>query len=118
MPKRKSPEPTSNTGSFEESLVELQSIVEELEDGSLGLESSLARFERGIGILRSCYQILEMSERKIEVLTDVDATDEESPFELAPAGTASMVREIQTDQIERQHADSNERLISPEPSLF
>ena len=70
MAKRKAAEPQSVTAdSFEESLTELQSIVSELEDGSLGLEASLARFERGVGRLRTCYVILESAEQKIETLT-------------------------------------------------
>ncbi|HEY4259598.1 MAG TPA: exodeoxyribonuclease VII small subunit, partial [Schlesneria sp.] len=60
MPKRKSAsEHPESTASFEESLGELQMIVSELEDGEIGLETSLARFERGIRLLRTCYSILE-----------------------------------------------------------
>ena len=70
MAKRKAAEAQSaTTESFEESLTDLQSIVSELEDGSLGLEASLARFERGVGLLRTCYAILESAEQKIETLT-------------------------------------------------
>ena len=70
MAKRKAAEPhTPVEESFEESLTELQSIVSELEDGSLGLEASLARFERGVGLLRACHVILESAEQKIETLT-------------------------------------------------
>lgn len=70
MAKRKAAEPQSATAeSFEESLTELQFIVCELEDGSLGLEASLARFERGVGLLRACHVILESAEQKIETLT-------------------------------------------------
>ena len=70
MAKRKTTESQSApTESFEESLTELQSIVSELEDGSLGLEASLARFERGVGLLRKCHVILDSAEQKIETLT-------------------------------------------------
>ena len=58
---------------FEQSLSELQQIVHDLEEGNLGLEASLARFEEGIRRLRSCYRILEQAEQKIEILTGVDA---------------------------------------------
>jgi exodeoxyribonuclease VII small subunit len=58
---------------FEGALTQLQQIVHQLEEGDLGLESSLARFEEGIGLLRSCYQILERAEQKIEILTGQDA---------------------------------------------
>jgi exodeoxyribonuclease VII small subunit len=70
MAKRKTSETEPvPSASFEESLTELQGIVSELEDGALGLETSLARFERGIGLLRTCYSILESAEAKVEILT-------------------------------------------------
>jgi exodeoxyribonuclease VII small subunit len=58
---------------FEESLTELQQIVVDLEDGALGLEESLQRFESGVVLLRRCYRILEQAEQKIEILTGTDA---------------------------------------------
>ncbi len=69
------PEPPAETEhlSFEGSLAELQQIVHDLEEGDLGLEASLARFEEGIRLLRSCYRILEEAEQKIEILTGTDA---------------------------------------------
>jgi exodeoxyribonuclease VII small subunit len=61
---------------FEGSLAQLQQIVNDLEEGSLGLETSLARFEEGIRLLRSCYKILEAAEQKIEILAGLnDAGD-------------------------------------------
>lgn len=73
MAKRKAAESPASTETFEESLVELQAIVADLEEGSLGLESSLARFERGIRLLRACYIILDSAEQKIEILAQSDA---------------------------------------------
>lgn len=67
------PRPESALPTFEEALSQLQQIVQELEDGSLGLEPSLARFEEGIRLLRNCYQILEQAEQKIEILTGQDS---------------------------------------------
>lgn len=68
-------EPTneSATPTFEGALTQLQQIVHDLEEGDLGLEPSLARFEEGIRLLRSCYQILEQAEQKIEILTGQDS---------------------------------------------
>jgi len=62
-----------NPPSFEDSLAELQQIAHELEEGSLGLEQSLGRFERGIALLRQCYRTLEQAEQRIEILTGFDA---------------------------------------------
>lgn len=58
---------------FEAALGELQQIVDELEDGTIGLEESMRRFETGISLLRTCYRILEQAEQKIEILTARDA---------------------------------------------
>lgn len=57
---------------FEGSLAQLQQIVHELEDGNLGLEPSLSRFDEGIRLLRNCYLILEKAEQKIEILIGTD----------------------------------------------
>jgi exodeoxyribonuclease VII small subunit len=68
---------TADVGSlpnFEESLSELQQIAHDLEEGSLGLEESLRRFERGITLLRLCYRTLEQAEQRIEILTGLDAS--------------------------------------------
>ncbi len=58
---------------FETSLTQLQQIVDDLESGRGGLEQSLARFEEGVRLLRTCYQILGDAERKIELLVKTDA---------------------------------------------
>ncbi len=80
--------------SFEESLDELQQIVDELEEGNLGLEESMRRFETGIALLRGCYRVLEEAEQKIEILTGTDAEGNPltEPFDATatikqPAGT-------------------------------
>lgn len=61
------------TPNFEESLESLEKIVRELEDGRLGLGESLAQYEAGVKHLQECYRQLEAAERKIELLTGVDA---------------------------------------------
>lgn len=68
MTKRKD----ENAPSFEEALAELESIARELEQGSLGLDESLQRFEQGVGLLRRCYGLLDSAERKISLLTGFD----------------------------------------------
>jgi exodeoxyribonuclease VII small subunit len=53
---------------FEASLKELEEIVEQLENGDLKLDETLAKYEMGIKIYKRCYQILESTEKKINVL--------------------------------------------------
>ena len=74
--------PPSETSSFETALASLEAIVHDLEDGDLGLAEALARYELGIKHLRHCYSLLEQAERKIELLTGIDAEGraKTSPF--------------------------------------
>lgn len=57
--------------SFEESLVRLEEIVKQLDDGRTDLETALSRYEEGVGLLRFCHGILEKTQRKIEILRNV-----------------------------------------------
>ncbi len=59
--------------SFEEALARLQNVVHDLEGGQLGLSESLQRYEEGISYLTKCHQMLANAERKIEVLSGIDA---------------------------------------------
>ena len=54
---------------FEQALAELEGIVHELEDGQIGLEESLARYEKGVGLLKRCYGQLRQAEQRILLLT-------------------------------------------------
>jgi exodeoxyribonuclease VII small subunit len=57
-----------NEKSFEESLKELEQIVEQLESGNLSLERSLELFEQGVRLSRECQSRLDGAERKVETL--------------------------------------------------
>lgn len=58
---------------FEESLASLEKIVAQLESGELGLGKSLEAYEKGIGQLKKCHQLLAAAERRVEILSGVDA---------------------------------------------
>jgi exodeoxyribonuclease VII small subunit len=79
--------PPAEHPSFEQALTELEKIVRELEDGQVTLEESLARYERGIALLKLCYNQLQQAEQKIQLLTGVDDEDRPvaRPFQHAPA---------------------------------
>jgi exodeoxyribonuclease VII small subunit len=71
---KKKPSPRDHcANTFEESLEELEKIVAELESGKLGLAEALSRYEQGVKHLKGCQQLLEHAERKIELLSGVDA---------------------------------------------
>jgi exodeoxyribonuclease VII small subunit len=61
-----SPDPSSL--SFGDALSELDSIVAALEGGDLELEESLARYERGVGLLRALQAKLNDAEQQVKVL--------------------------------------------------
>ncbi len=63
--------------SFEESLEQLESIVEALEEGDLSLEQALAQFEQGIALTRSCQAALAQAEQTVKVLTEAGGEDTE-----------------------------------------
>ena len=59
--------------SFEQALVQLEQIVRQLEDGEVGLAESLAHYEQGVKLLKQCYGLLQHAERRIELVSGVDA---------------------------------------------
>lgn len=54
---------------FEKKLDQLETLVSDMEKGSLSLEDSLKSFEDGIKITRECQQALTDAELKVEMLT-------------------------------------------------
>jgi exodeoxyribonuclease VII small subunit len=70
---------------FETALAELERILRCLEDGSTTLEESLAQYERGVGLLKRCYEQLRSAEQRITLLSGVDAEGRPvlKPFEHA-----------------------------------
>jgi exodeoxyribonuclease VII small subunit len=68
---------------FEQALAELERIVRELEDGETGLEESLSRYEKGIGLLKRCYGQLRQAEQRILLLSGLDGDGKPvlQPFE-------------------------------------
>ncbi len=67
--------------SFEEALLELESIVEKIEEGQLSLDESLVLFERGITLVKECNTRLRSAQQKVEKLMVNDELKSE-PFEI------------------------------------
>lgn len=70
--------------SFEEALTELDTLVQQLEQGDLSLEDSMSTFERGLKLSQLSQQKLKDAEQKIQILmtqngqlglTDFDASE-------------------------------------------
>ena len=68
----KSPPAAEEALGFEQALERLETIVEELEAGSLTLEESLARYEEGVRLSRRLTQSLDQAEKRIERLVEED----------------------------------------------
>ena len=51
---------------FEQAIEELSSIVEDIESGQTPLQSSIDQYEKGMGLIKHCREILQTAEKKIE----------------------------------------------------
>ena len=63
---------SSDSLAFEKALADLERILRNLEDGTTSLEESLAEYERGVALLKGCYQQLRDAEQRILKLSGVD----------------------------------------------
>ncbi len=68
------------TASFEETLAELETIVDEMENGDLPLNKALEKFERGIALSRLGQQSLENAEQKVKILLSEQGNDTLKPL--------------------------------------
>lgn len=60
----------ANGESFDQRLERLEKIVLELEQGRIGLEQSLERYQEGVALLRSCRSTLDGFRQRIEELQE------------------------------------------------
>lgn len=58
------------TVNFEETMKELEAIVQILEKGELNLDDSIKQFEKGMELSKNASKYLEEQERKITILID------------------------------------------------
>lgn len=109
---------------FEDALKELESIVGKLESGKLGLEESLAQYEQGVRHLKQCYQLLEHAERRIQLVSGLDASgnpftvalDEDDDSSLAAKGDARSRR--RTSAAPKAGKQSGAAEVDDDSSLF
>lgn len=66
---------------FENSLAELEQLVESMESGELSLEDSLTAFEKGVKLTRDCQTKLSEAEQKVELLMEKQGELVSEPFE-------------------------------------
>lgn len=68
---------------FEETLAELEALVEKMEAGELSLEESLQHFERGIALAGTCREALARAEQKVRILLEKEGKAALEPFNTA-----------------------------------
>ena len=64
---------------FGAALAELEQIVRALESGQLELEEGLARYERGVALLRACQEKLAQAKQRVTMLIGELEGDECAP---------------------------------------
>lgn len=119
---RRSPKSTK-TPTFEESLAALESIVQSLEAGELGLSESLDQYEQGVQCLKHCYQQLEQAEQRVELLKQIDTDGvaqterfDETEMDLHEKTAARVKRRTATRAARQQN--QNDSGVDDSPGLF
>jgi len=68
---------------FEESLNELDTIVQNLEQGDLDLEESMTLFERGLTLSKLSQNKLKAAEQKVKILLEQNGEQQLHDFDLS-----------------------------------
>lgn len=55
--------------SFEESIAEVESIIERIESGEMGLEEQIEQYAKGAEMLKRCRAVLDRCEQRVEEIT-------------------------------------------------
>ncbi|WP_062267864.1 exodeoxyribonuclease VII small subunit [Endozoicomonas arenosclerae] len=66
---------------FEQSLSELDALVQKMESGDMSLEDSLKAFEQGVKLTRECQKALTEAEQRVQQLLENQGQLETRPFE-------------------------------------
>ena len=71
---------TASIIDFENSLQQLEDIVNKMEQGQLSLEQSLDAFEQGVKLTRQCQATLKSAEQRVSTLIKKEDGIETTPF--------------------------------------
>ena len=69
-------EKTTQEPTIEESLKELDSIVEKLESRDISLEDSFQKYQEGMTLLKACNDKIDTVEKKMLILNESGEADE------------------------------------------
>ena len=56
------------SNSFESMIESLEQIIERIEGGEVGLEQSIAEYEKGMALIKRCREVLTKAEQRVEEL--------------------------------------------------
>ena len=62
-----------NPPTFEQALAQLEAIVSGIEQGKVGLQESIAQYEKGMKLIQHCRAVLSDAEAKIQQLQVSDS---------------------------------------------
>ncbi len=104
-------EPTT----FESSFAKIESIVRRLEQGTSGLDESLAMYQSAVMHMRFCHRKLEEAQRRVQILQGVadDGSFEAQDFD----DSASTLSEKAASRSTRRSASSEKRSKSQKDLL-
>lgn len=71
----------AKTKTFEESMNELEEIVNQLENGDLTLDQSIEKFQKGMQLSQKCSKELDNAEKKISMIIEKEGNFEQIPFQ-------------------------------------
>lgn len=98
---------------FEQALEALEQVVQELEQGELGLSDSLAQYEQGVKHLKQCFRQVEAAERRVELLKGLD--DEGEPVTESFDEQAMSLEEKAASRGARRSATPSSRRKTAQP---
>lgn len=77
------PPPAEEEAGFDARLERLEGLIQELEEGGLGLEECLGRYREGVALLAGCKRQLDGFRQQVEELTR-EAEASLQPYEADP----------------------------------
>ena len=75
---------------FEEALEKLEQVIANLEEGKINLDDAVQQYQQGVKYLKLCYDLLEKAERRIELLTGLDANGQPIKVDFGEAADADL----------------------------
>ncbi|MEM7476983.1 MAG: exodeoxyribonuclease VII small subunit [Planctomycetota bacterium] len=108
MPKKKKNVEAEPEPEFEEALHELEAIVRRLEQGGGSLEKALEEYQSAIGLMKICHTKLAHAERRVEILSGVDADGNPVSEPLETSSQEGSLEEKQKSRSKKRSAQSSE----------